>query len=489
VSKNFKLLRQVRNVAMRINQTSDNPEHRALLTAADYALNELMLLDSPEFYLDHIREGRIIHADGVSLAATVGVNVMSLGAFRHDAHTGSLTAIQDEIEATQLGLLHVVEVLDEGRSSQEKDFLVRLSEWESGLYNHSLDQAAGSAAPEDVSITRDSLFSYLEKKFPEWTNLELTEFRPLQGGFSKKTILFETVDSLNGAQSLVIRAEQPVRLLQYEGADVSQEFYMILLMRKAGLPIAEPLWLELDANALGVRFIVSRKAEGKTYGGNFGSTEHLASETVDSMIAALIQLHNVAVNPSDSLAQKSHLREWFPCKTVMETSRYYVAEYLPRLVRLSGISMTPLLLRALKWLEANIPVSDEHPAIIHIDFALNNLIIDGNKVTAILDWESSRLGDPAEDIVCTQANIAAYISMPEFLKKYESGTGRNISQYRLAYGRVAKCALSTITCLNAMQSLVQHDRTPISTSIIAYKYMAVFGSNFNKLIADAERFR
>ncbi|MET0986390.1 MAG: phosphotransferase, partial [Steroidobacteraceae bacterium] len=195
------------------------------------------------------------------------------------------------------------------------------------------------------------------------------------------------------------------------------------------------------------------------------------------------------IDPNDPSAQRSHLKEWLGMKTVHEVMSYVATNHMPRLIRLGGLSMTPQLLRGLKWMERNVPQCAEPPVVVHLDFALNNLILDGQRVTAVLDWESSRMGDPAEDLIWTQQNLSQYLSMPEMLRRYETATGRTISPYRLAYARVVKCALNAITCLGAMRSLEQHDEAHIRLAILGYRYMALFGAQFNELIEAAERCR
>ena len=486
MAKTIQLLKQVRNTAAAICSATDNARFKALLAAADVILNTLMLQDSLEFYRQYLAQGRALLKEGQALASqTPPAKPSSIDVLT----TTEPPEFDAEIRSLHQALAEIIGSLDEGKYAAEKSFLVRVADWEGSLYTHNLESAIGATKVERKTISRESLQGYLRRKFPEQATVEVKTLIPLDGGFSKQTILFETEGATSGPQSMVIRAEQPVNLLCYEGSRVAQEFHMIQLMQKAGLPIAEPLWLESNSGLLGTQFIVSRKASGKTYGGNLGSDEALSPELVQSIIATFIKMHRIKVDPADPLAQQSHLKEWLPHRSIREATLYCVKEFMPRLIRLTGIPVSPLLVRGLKWLEGNIPDADEPPVVIHIDFALNNLIIDNDQITAVLDWESSRLGDPAEDIIWTQQNLAAYITMPEFLKLYAAGTGLSISPYRLAYCRVSRCALNAITCLSAMQALDHRDDAPINLGILAYKYMAIFGTQFNSLIADAENLR
>lgn len=487
--RHIQLLKQVRNAAARVNQTAGDPEHKALLTAADAVFNELMLQDAPRFYLDHLARGKRMLDEGHALLGAQGIKAQPGDALRDFDDDVRVDVVLDEIARLTAQLVDVVALLDESRSAAEKDYLIRLGDWENGLYQHRLEPAADPADALAKSLQPADLLAYLRHKFPQWKNLKLVNFAPLAGGFSKKTILFETEDDVNGRQAMVMRAEQGTDLLGYEGSDVTQEFYTIQLMRHAGIPTAEPLWLEADASRLGMRFIVSRKAVGKTQGGNMGSDEPVSAKLIDSMLEVMVKLQGVRLDASDPRVQKSHLREWLPCTTVTEAQRYCVTEFIPRLAKKLGIPMTPQLLRGLKWLQRNVPVVDEPAAVVHIDFAFNNLIIDKEQITAVLDWESSRLGDPAEEITWTQQSLAQYISLPDFLARYEAATGRRLSEYRLAYCKVVKCALNAICCLSALRILDTDDTAHITLGVLGLHYMAIFGSQFNTLIEAAEQAR
>jgi aminoglycoside phosphotransferase (APT) family kinase protein len=429
-------------------------------------------------------------AEGQTLMNGCGITTRRYEPLHSDLDANvRVDVVMDEIAHLNEHLVEITDLADETRSAAEKDYLVRLGDWENGLYKHRLEQVTDPSDALGKSLQAADLQAYLQRKHPQWKDLKIVAFAPLAGGFSKNTIFFETEDAANGRQAMVMRAQQGTELLDYAGSDVTQEFYTIQLMRRAGLPVAEPLWLEEDASQLGMRFIVSRKAVGKTQGGNLGSETPVSDQLLRSIMATLIKLHSVRLDPDDPLVKKSHLREWISVPTVAETTRYCVNEFIPQLARKTDIAMTPQLLRGLKWLQRNVPQIDEPAAILHIDFAFNNLIIDNEQITAVLDWESSRLGDPAEDIIWTQRSLASHISLPKFLKQYEQGTGRHISEYRLAYAKVLKCALNAICCLSAQRILDRDDMANISLGTLGLRYMAIFGSQFNALIDEAESVR
>jgi aminoglycoside phosphotransferase (APT) family kinase protein len=57
----------------------------------------------------------------------------------------------------------------------------------------------------------------------------------------------------------------------------------------------------------------------------------------------------------------------------------------------------PELTFALAWLRANAPANDI-TTLVHGDFKAGNVLIDGDEISAVLDWETAHLGDPREDL-------------------------------------------------------------------------------------------
>ena len=57
----------------------------------------------------------------------------------------------------------------------------------------------------------------------------------------------------------------------------------------------------------------------------------------------------------------------------------------------------PILALAVRWLEQNLP-APVPPRLVHGDFRLGNLLVEGSRLTGVLDWELAHLGDPLEDL-------------------------------------------------------------------------------------------
>jgi aminoglycoside phosphotransferase (APT) family kinase protein len=465
---------------------TDKPEHRSLLSCAEVVLNELMLRTSRDYYISYIEAGQALVVEGSTLSAGAA-RFADLDVASGVCDRSSMDVVSDAIDRLNGALAVIVAQVDESESTSARSFVERVSAWESDLYSHSLLDG-GSIAPAEASpFTRDTFQSYLERKFPDWKHLQITRFLPLTGGFSKRTVLFDTEDDVNGRQAFILRAEQAVSLPRF--SDIIEEFHLIKFAVDSGLPTPDALWLEADLSHFGKPFVVMEVAKGNNYGWTMGEKLSASDALVQSIIDALCAMHNAKIRPGDPRIARSHLAEWTPFTSIRENSRYYVTEYMPKLIRQTGIEPTPELVRALKWLKENVPDVPDPPVLVHLDFGLNNLLIDGDRVSAILDWESARLGDPCDDILVMQRELADYLSMEEFLERYRAGTGRTISAYNMAYAIVAAFAMYMIVYLNGRQKLLRDERTPIAMSLLAFKYIANTASQLNDLISAAERLR
>jgi aminoglycoside phosphotransferase (APT) family kinase protein len=369
-------------------------------------------------------------------------------------------------------------------------WLARTTEWEVGLYFHRHEEAAGvEQKTVATAFTREALQDYVRNRFPDWIDFHIQQFHVLYGGFSKKTILFETTDAKNGDQSLVVRAEQGDTLLTFDGSDITREFPTVQILFRAGLPVPEPLWLEDDPSVLGARFFVSRKVEGSNYGNPAGSTKPISDDQIADVIKVMARIHSVRLDLKDPLLRQSHLYRWATIKSLADNTRLFARSFLEGAVSRVGIEPTPLLSRIYGWLLENVPSEEGTAVLTHLDYALNNLLLDEQGVTAVLDWETSRVGDPAEEIAWTYANLSKHITRDRFLELYKTYTGIEVSDYRLAYFDVMSAFKVIIVCMCSLRYIDKSDAADVTLCSSAYRYLYRACGHVNDLMIRAELLR
>ena len=103
----------------------------------------------------------------------------------------------------------------------------------------------------------------------------------------------------------------------------------------------------------------------------------------------------------------------------------------------------PALELALRWLVRNEPEREAALTLVHGDFRIGNVLVDGSGLRAVLDWEFSHIGDPDEDVtwLCVRAwrfgrrdlEAGGIASRERWLQAYERASGRRVDRRRIAY--------------------------------------------------------
>ncbi|MBL8649406.1 MAG: phosphotransferase family protein [Sphingopyxis sp.] len=104
----------------------------------------------------------------------------------------------------------------------------------------------------------------------------------------------------------------------------------------------------------------------------------------------------------------------------------------------SGRGWDPLIHLSLNWLEANIPADMPAPVIVHGDAGPGNFLYEGDKVTALLDWELVHYGDPMADLAMLAIRMLfqGFVPLPQAFAAYEAAGGHEIDLARIRYWRL-----------------------------------------------------
>jgi aminoglycoside phosphotransferase (APT) family kinase protein len=116
---------------------------------------------------------------------------------------------------------------------------------------------------------------------------------------------------------------------------------------------------------------------------------------------------------------------------------------------------SPLAHFAFGWLARNAPTSP-HTVLCHGDVGPGNFLHDGERVTALLDWEFAHLGDPMDDLgwlafrghhMTTDAG-----NLAEQLARWSQHTGLPVDPRRVAYYRAFVMLRWLVSCQAALDN-------------------------------------
>lgn len=291
------------------------------------------------------------------------------------------------------------------------------------------------ASPDAASaIGREKLEAYLRDRFAE-PELEVTSFAAISGGFGKETIIFGAAGrALSG--EFVLRRDRSRPLVDNDCHRVAQEFPVIHAVASQGFPAPDALWVDCDHCLLpGGDFIVMRRSPGATSGDIFGGRNALSGVIQREWAEAVAELHMLP--PLKELGDLSDsIRTQLWDEPLQEVSRRYIRGYRDYYLE-NCTSRLPCLSALFGWLLANVPEGDiGRPVLVHGDLGLQNMLLDGDRLSAVLDWEMAHIGDPVEDLgyICNAAGGS--IDWDGFLRSYGAVTGRSIASAHLQFYRV-----------------------------------------------------
>ena len=263
----------------------------------------------------------------------------------------------------------------------------------------------------------------------------------LPGGASKETWSFDAVAPDGSRTELILRRDVPGR--PSEPGVLDRESSAISLAHDAGLPVPELLFSFTAQAGGGAAGMIMRRVPGETIARKILRDEAYATARV-LLVSQLARfaagLHGLADKPDPS---------FFPTPDPLVVLR-------AQLDMFAGTGQhSDVFELAMDWLGAHQP-PDRDPVLVHGDFRLGNLIVGPEGLRAVLDWEITHLGNPAEDLgwLCVKAwrfgagqPVAGVGSRDELLAAYQAAGGAAISPAELHWWEVLGTLRWGVICL------------------------------------------
>jgi aminoglycoside phosphotransferase (APT) family kinase protein len=314
----------------------------------------------------------------------------------------------------------------------ERRFLERLDELRLAVLSEEHTPDA-SASPTESSVTADGLMMYLRQRFPDSPDLRVTQLDVVPGGRSKETLLVAVSGTTELPKKVIVRKDRPVGLLTTRAAD---EFAILRALHDhGGVPVARPLFADDSGDT--VTLLVMERVRGEKAGEYFPDLAMPPEESrhaIGTQLAtALAHLHAV---PLDSLAGTGLELD----AQVDEASLAAAVNGMAaRIGELGGppIAAVPL---ARQWLLDHMDdvVPSGPLSLLQGDFGLHNTLVDGERVTALVDWEAATIGPPARELAAAWPAATALMEWPAFIATYcaAGGSSRATDQWAVTYYRV-----------------------------------------------------
>ncbi|MET0469041.1 MAG: phosphotransferase family protein [Aeromicrobium sp.] len=273
----------------------------------------------------------------------------------------------------------------------------------------------------------------------------------ITGGKSNLTYLVT-----DGTHDYVVR-RPPLGHVLATAHDMAREHRVMAALAPTPVPVPAMVALCEDVDVIGAPFYVMQRVDGTPYS-RAAQLEPLGADRTriisERMVDTLVALHAVdhrAVGLGEFGRPDGYIAR--------QVSRW------KKQLAASTSRELPGMDELVTYLDSRTPAQGEG-TIVHGDFRLDNLLVDtdpisgADRVTAVLDWEMSTLGDPLTDValllayqqlahaapasaaVVTDAPLApGYLDSEAVLARYAAGSGRDVSDIgyhlSLAYFKLA----------------------------------------------------
>ena len=254
----------------------------------------------------------------------------------------------------------------------------------------------------------------------------MSALRRLSGGASRETWSFDLEASGTGRQTrgLILRRDPP-------GAPsdaMVKEAALLAVAADAGVPVPSVVAKGDAGSELGCPFVVTERLDGETIPRRILRDDAYAAARAGLAAqcgTVLARLHAAPPDSVSGLADSDQLAQY---RQVLDGI---------------GQPSAPFEL-AFRWLEQRRP-ERTRTAIVHGDFRHGNLLVGGDGLRAVLDWELAHLGDPIEDLgwLCVKSwrfgspqPVGGFGSYDDLIAAYEAAGGGPVDRAALRWWEV-----------------------------------------------------
>lgn len=225
--------------------------------------------------------------------------------------------------------------------------------------------------------------------------------------------------------------------------DVGCQYEIVRSLNRTEIPVPECLWMEHDANAVGVPFFVMSEVEGIVcddgppdgvhgQGLFFDASPEQRSELWWRSIDVIADLHSIDWRSRD-------LR----CMELPGTSGEAIDDQIAKIegwLRWAGRDSEPVLRAGVDWAKANRPEGNRL-SLCWGDPKIGNLVYHDHDVAAMLDWELAHIGPPEGDVLhwllvdefnaelCGRERLEGMPDLEATVRYYENRVGTSVENF------------------------------------------------------------
>lgn len=266
----------------------------------------------------------------------------------------------------------------------------------------------------------------------EWlgSTVSIDDFQRKSQGFSWITYAFVARSPTGQSRKLILRLAPENGL--FAPYSVLPQVRALQLVSESAVPVPKVIGFSVDGGQIGHPFFVCEHIDGDTpapWSASSVSQAHRC-DIARQFIGILGDLHQIAWQGSALAAL--HAERERPEVAAIAAWRRTLARPTARYY--------PLLDWGGEWLERNCP-TPACRAVVHGDYRIGNFLEQDSRITAILDWELTHIGDPHEDLAWAlmptfnagSRKFYGVVEHDDMIRQYESVSGLSVSRKSIAF--------------------------------------------------------
>lgn len=268
------------------------------------------------------------------------------------------------------------------------------------------------------TLDRTALADFLNRAVPDEGSVSVIDAQTVSRGMSKKTVLVTLAGARTLPADLALRVDRSAN--NYLGTTVIDEWGPLERLWQNGARIPQPFALEPSGTVIGDPFIVFARAPGAPVGSIYAPPTR-SPELIADVAGCMAKVHSVPVDA-------------WPNATQPQGDAFFDAQHAEYLADWRALNERSAIMDAcFDWIARHRELAYGPPALIHDDFNFNNMLVEGDRVSAVLDWEFAHVGTPAADVAYLWYAAQSASTFEHFLSAYEAAGGIRPPQPQLDF--------------------------------------------------------
>jgi aminoglycoside phosphotransferase (APT) family kinase protein len=356
---------------------------------------------------------------------------------------------------------------------------------------------ARRTAPPYEPQTDDAVQKLLETFFTkEAAGASISAVARIGGGASKEQFAFTLTRPGGSTERYVLRMDPMEGITETS----RQREYEILKAMQGVVPVPQPIWLDADGSHFGRPAVIMEFIAGTPKPSTMTLSvtglgtvlgDPLRGQIRPQYLQMLSDIHNF----DWASAQLSSYSA--PTADPKQATRWLI-NFWKELLEQDALVHEPVVRLATQWLEENVP-DCEKLCLVHGDFRTGNYLFDEatGKVTAMLDWEMSYIGDFHSDLAWLLQPVFGtridgvfrvsdiFEGEEDFIAAYEGASGNRVNRTTLHYFKIFNDWKSYILvgALGMRAAREQHNHQDVLLTFLAAT-SPMFVADLAKLLSE-----